>query len=362
MLPLVWCYLLRSYFKVFFLSVFAFIAVLIVSRFKEIARFAALCGNGFTTATFTLYQIPLILPLAIPMSALLAAFLLFQGLSQRCELTALRSSGWSLPSLLSPILLSALFLSLANFSLCSSLTPYCRRETKKLLYQETSSNPLLLLQRQNLVKIRGAYLNLSVKKGGQLAEDVSLIAYNGSSKRLGLFSAQKLYIAGDMLKGKSIAFLSYSHAPDPDLFDPLLLENQTSMSTAAPVLSSALKKHRPKLDPSALNLKMLRLRMQGSAPQRLGALSEILRRLFLSGAVCTFTLLGCAFGIQQARTVSRQSLFYVSSLVLGTLMAYLGLKALKLHPLLLWTTAILPHSLIFMLSIHRFRALSQGTR
>ena len=62
-------------------------------RFKDIARFAALSADGVKTGLFVLYQFPHILPIAIPISALIASFLLFQRLSKTYELTALRASG-----------------------------------------------------------------------------------------------------------------------------------------------------------------------------------------------------------------------------------------------------------------------------
>ncbi len=78
MFPILWRYLLRSYFKIFFLCLFSFVALLIVSRFKEIAKCAALSGSGSKAALFILYQIPFIIPLALPISSLCSSFLLVQ--------------------------------------------------------------------------------------------------------------------------------------------------------------------------------------------------------------------------------------------------------------------------------------------
>ena len=116
MIPILWRYALQSYLRVFLLSVCTFIAVLLVSRFKEIARFAALSSDSLKTALFVVYQFPLILPMAIPISALIASLLLFQRLSRGSELTALRASGLSLRSILTPLLFT-------SFSLPSSCSP-----------------------------------------------------------------------------------------------------------------------------------------------------------------------------------------------------------------------------------------------
>jgi lipopolysaccharide export system permease protein len=295
MIPILWRYLLSSYFKIFSLSIASFISILLVSRFKDIARFTALSGSWLQTSLFSLYQIPLILPLAIPISSLIASLLLFQRLSKSYELTAWRAAGLSLPALLSPLIYASFFLGLANFSFCANIAPYCRRETKTLLYLETTSNPLLLLQRQNLIRIKNTYLNMNVKEEGKLAEDLLFIAHNRSNKRLTLLSAKEIEVCEDKLLGYDVAIVSHLPSHEPLSFDSLVIENQASLSTAGPLLSSTLKKNRPHLDMSALNLKMLNIKKLEKGKQALSAHVEILRRISLALAVFSFTLLGVAF-------------------------------------------------------------------
>ena len=360
MIPILWRYLLQGYLKVFFLSVCTFVSVLIVSRFKEIARFAALCGDWLKTCLFLLYQIPFILPMAIPISALVASYLLFQRLSRSYELVALRASGLSFRSLVVPPLTAALFLACLNFSCSADISPYCWREAKALLYRETSANPLLLVQRQNLIKIKHAYLKMDVKKEGKEAHKFILIAHNESNDRLNLFSARRLYIAKTTLLGYDLSLLSHLYSNKDDEFDPLVIENQAEMSTAAPVLSAALKKNRPRLEANALSLRMLRLQHQEPGKQARGASIEIMRRVSLSLAVFTFTLFGCAFGIQQSRTPSKKGLIYTLLLTIPVLMAYLGLKALKTHLPLAFFAAFFPHLIIVFFSLTRLGSIARG--
>lgn len=351
-MPVLWRFLLCGYFRVFFLSVCTFIAVLLVSRFKDIARFTALSGDFLKTGWFVAYQIPLILPIAIPISALIASFLLFQRLSRTFELTALRASGLSLKALLTPLLLLSLLLSLLHFSFCAEISPFCRRESKTLFYRETTANPLLLLQRQKLVKIKHAYLNMKVKEDGTTADDFTLITHNESNQRLSLFSARHLRIANEKLLGYDVAIISYLHSEKEGTFDPLIIENQTSMSTAAPLLSTALKKNRPHLEPNALSLRMLCLRSEGFGKQAKAAFVEILRRLTLSLAVFSFTLLGCAFG--------HKGLWSALLLALILLISYFLGKELKSYPFFAIIAFFFPHPLIWLASIAKLRRLAQG--
>lgn len=360
MIPILWRYLLSSYLKIFSLSVSSFIAVLLVSRFKDIARFTALSGDWPKTALFALYQIPLILPLAIPISALIASLLLFQRLSKSYELTAWRASGISLSTLLTPLLTCSLFFSLVNFSLCASLSPYCRRETKALLYRETSNNPLILLQRQNLIKIKNAYLTMKIKQEGKAAEDLLLIAHNESNQKLTFLFAKELKLSKGKLLGHDVAIISHLPSEKQDTFDPLIIENQASMSTAAPILSTILKKNRPRLDMSALSLKMLNIKLLEPGKKALSARIEQLRRITLALAAFSFTLLGATFGYEKNRNPSKKGLFITLTLMLVWLSCYFLGKELKCHPLLASLTFLAPHLLIWFFSVFKLRQISRG--
>lgn len=351
-MPILWRYALQSYLRVFLLSVCTFITVLIVARFKEIARFTALSGDFSKTGLFIVYQIPTILPIAIPISALIASLLLFQRLSRTFELTALRASGLSLTAILAPLLTCSLFLTLMNFSICAEIAPYCRREGKTLIYHETTENPLLLLQRQKLVKIKHAYLDMQVKDD-ETTKDLVLIVYNESNDRLSLLSARKLRMFGEDLIGEDLALISYINAEDG--YDTLVIENQAFMSTSAPLLSTAMKKNRPRLDINALSLKMLRLDKKVKP-----AWVEILRRLSLSLAVFSFTLLGCTFGIEEGRNPSRKNLLFALLLTLTVLMSYLLAKDLKDFPFLATLAFLLPHPFIWVCSTVHLTRIARG--
>lgn len=346
-MPILWRYALQSYSRVLILSIGTFITVLIVSRFKEIARFTALTCDFGKTGMFIFYQIPAILPMAIPISTLISSLLLFQKLSRSYELTALRAAGLSLKTILAPLLMGSILLSLFNFSLCADIAPYCRREGKTMIYHETTENPLLLLQRQKLVKIKDAYLDMQVKDD-ETIKNLSLIVHNEGTQRLSLFSAKKLWLSGEELLGDDLAVVSY-------LSDSLLIENQSSMSTEAPLLSRALKKNRPRLDINALSFKMLRL-----SDKKKPALIELLRRVSLSLSVFSFTLLGCAFGIEEARSPTKKSLLFAFLLTLSVLLSYLLGKELKDFPWLATVAFLLPHPFIWACSLIHLQNISRG--
>ena len=199
-MPVLWRYLLRSYFQVYALCVTGFIAILLVMRFQEIAKFACSGAAKSTIFLFAVYQIPFILPFAIPISCLIAAILLFQRLSHTHELTALRASGLGLKVIVYPLMLGGTLLALVNFGMVSELAPRCRGLSKNLIYDMTALNPLFLFQKETLVKLRNSYVDMKVLKSGKYAEDVVFIMKNLSNQRLGIMIAKELSMNGDLLE------------------------------------------------------------------------------------------------------------------------------------------------------------------
>jgi lipopolysaccharide export system permease protein len=359
--PTLWRYLLKGYIRVFLLSVVIFLAVLLVMRFKEIARFTALSGCLGKTVPFILYQFPLILPIAIPISALIASFILFQRLNRSHELVALRACGLSLYSILAPLLFASALIAAGNFSMSAEIAPRCRCASKSMLYHETSVNPLLLLQRQQLIRAKHAYLDMAASSDGSKAKNVTMIAYNESNHRLALLQARELSIQKDKLLGRDVAFIFCLGSSSHEEFDSFVIENQYSMYTAAPVLSELLKKSKIRLDTNALTLRSLILRMQGEEKKAaLGAYGEILRRLSLSLAVFSFTCLGCVFGIENSRVASKRGFGLGLALMLAVLIGYLTGKELKTCPF--WATIVflIPHLFIWIASIARLKRIAQG--
>lgn len=357
--PILWRYVVGAYLKVFFLSVSTFVSVLIVSRFKDIARFAALSANWPKTGLYVLYQIPFILPMAIPLSAFIASFLVFQRLSRTQELTAFRALGLSFRNILIPLLMMSGFFTILNFSIVAELSPFCRLESNALLYRETSDNPLLLLQRQNLIKIRNTYLRMSAREDGSRVRNFLFITYNEANQRLNLLSANKMKIEGEELMGQDVAILSHLFS-DAGQFDPLILENQKTVRTEAALLSDSLKKNRPKIDNASLTLRMLKHKLHEKPKQRRSALVEVIRRTSLAFSVLTFTFVGCAFGIEQGRNPKKWPLLYALLISLSVLASYFLGKNFKAAPLMALLVYLIPHLLAWFFSLLRILRLSRG--
>ena len=74
-MPIIWRYLIGQFVKVSFTTVLGFIAILLTMRLDEIAHFASLGAPLRALTLFTFYQVFYILPIALPLSCLIHAFL-----------------------------------------------------------------------------------------------------------------------------------------------------------------------------------------------------------------------------------------------------------------------------------------------
>lgn len=363
-MPILWRYLLRGYFQIFFLCITAFICVLLVMRLEEIARFAGLGAPWSKILLFTFYQVPYILPLALPVSCLIACNLLFQKMSHSHELIALRAAGCSMRDIVSPILLAAGGLALFNLVLSCELAPRVRSYSKELVLQITASNPLVLLQKDSLIKLKGAYLDMHASAFPGSAQDVLFITKNVSNERLGLMIAKDLLVEGGELKGNEVTFISSLDPKIPQGFDHLVIENQKEMTTAAAGLSQFWSDAQWQMHEDYLPLRALLARdlvERKNEPPRIVKLhAELAKRLSLSLATITFTLIGLSFGVQIGRNRSKKNVIWSISLAAFFLVVFIAAKSLKNSPTLAIPLHFIPHLIVLFFCIRAFRRLNRG--
>ena len=363
-MPLAWRYLLRSYFQVFLLCVIAFIAVLLVTRFQDIAKFASASSSVSSVALYTLYQIPYILPLAVPISCLISAMILFQKLSGTHELTALRSCGLGLKEIATPLVLAGAILSFTNFIISSEVAPYCRGLSRQLVYELVASNPLVIMQKNTVIKISGAYVDMKSYKEGQHANEVILITKNTSSERLGLMMARKLSLKDQILYGSDVTFISSIDPKKEAMYDHLILEHQQSMNTRASNLTQHMQTADWLKNNDYLPLKLLIAKnLLEKSTEKFWSKSigvEITKRVSIGLSAFTFTMIGICFGMEIGRQKRNKGTFWAFGLAAFFMISFVATKSLKHTPSLACLAYLVPHPIILFFCLRNMGNLSRG--
>ncbi len=365
-MPLLWRYLLRNYIQVFCLSVVGFISVLLVTRFQTIARFAATGASKLYILKFVFFQIPFILPLAIPVSCLIASFLIFQRMSRSHELTAIRISGLSFFPIIFPLIACGTIIGLLNFTMVSEATPKCRALSKNLAYEMTTINPLCLLQKDTLIRLKNTYVDMKILKSGKYAEDVCFIMRNMSNQRLGLMLAKKISLEDQNLIGDGVSFISAIDPKNRNCFDHLIIENQTKMETQANHLADYLRSSDWNFSYDYLNLRMLQAKGVVEESSNGGpnpkALQEISRRISLGLAAIIFTLVGIAFGIETQRGRNVKRVLISSGLMAFYLVTFAAAKSMKHNGSVSTTLYLLPLLFILYFSLRGLKRVIRGAQ
>jgi lipopolysaccharide export system permease protein len=363
-MPLVWRYLLKSYFQVFLLCIVAFISILLATRFQEIAKFASASRSLSSVLLFTAYQITYILPLSVPIGCLLSSIILFQKLSHSHELTAFRACGMGIKPLAYPLIIAGILMSFGNFAISSEIVPYCRGKSNRLIYEIIGNNPLIITQKDTIVKLRGAYADLKSFKDGKIAKDVILITTNKSNERLGLMTAKELSIQNDLLFGKDVTFISSVDPKMLNTYDHLVIENQKTMSTKASSLTQHMQTAEWLRRNEYLPLKLLIAKQVFESKGNIGSIFhagiEIAKRITLGLAAFTFTMIGVSYGMEIGRYRRKKGTLWALGLAAFFMLSFVATKSLKSTPNAAILAYLLPHPIILFFCLTNMRRVSRG--
>ncbi len=379
-MPIIWRSLLGQYVKVFCLSLFSFIAILLVTRLDEVAQYASLGAPLKLVALFALYQVLYILPIAIPIACLISSIILYQNLSHTRELTAMRSSGLSICAITAPVLIAASVLAFLNFYMVSEWATRSHLSSRQMVNEIKSINPLILLQNKNLLRLKDAYVEMGSFYSGEVANDVIIAIHNRNTQRINLINAKKLSISHSALLGEKVSFISILDSEMNNTFDHLLIENQRNISSQSHEFSALLKKSGWRLSNDHLQMPLLLLRT-GEEKGRLQHLvkegaeehiikdgqrrinrcySEIARRFSAAIAAFTFTFMGTAFGIDISRRSSKKGTMTVIALAALFLMCFFAAKSYDYSLTISTSLYVIPHIIITGLSIWTLNRISKG--
>ncbi len=139
--------ILRSFIGPFFLIFFIVLFVLLVQFLWRYID--ELVGKGLDTKTIAelmLYISASLVPMALPLSILMASLMTFGNLGERYELTAIKASGISLQRIMRPLVMVVLILSIGDFFFANNVLPYANLQMRSLLYDIRQQRPELQIK------------------------------------------------------------------------------------------------------------------------------------------------------------------------------------------------------------------------
>lgn len=130
-------YVLRSFLPAFVLSLFAFSALyFIVDFFEKLDDILEKQVPAATAIGYFVYKTPLIVVQGIPLAALLAALITFGILKRNRELVALQAAGVGPLRYMTPIIVGAAFIAVAQFGLSETVARSLNQRAQEIWYEQ----------------------------------------------------------------------------------------------------------------------------------------------------------------------------------------------------------------------------------
>jgi len=360
--PILWKYLWKEFIKIFALSFFSFIAIILVFKLHDIAKFATLGVSFLEVIVFSLYQIPCIFPLALPLSCLFATLFLFHELSSSYEITALRSSGLSLLHITAPLMLIGALLCLLTTFIAFEIAPTSRLRSKEML-DKIKFNPLFLFSKNNRIKLKNYYIEMSNSDTGKEIKDLLFFAKN-STGQLYALTAKKVCLKNQELQAYNLGIITAFASNIRNNFNHLYIENQKKFCAPAFECIAFLLKEPSSLPNEYLSTKTLlaKTMLEKSVKKKSSrkAKFEVMRRLSLSCFSFTFIIMGMSFGLHVGRMPSYKKSFFCFCLTASTFCCFLIGKSFQKNPIISAYFYFIPHLAILIFSFLLQRKLNLG--
>jgi lipopolysaccharide export system permease protein len=376
--PTLWRYFLSQYMKVFGLSLFGFLVLLLSTRLEDFARFVSLGASFPLAALYIAYQIPYVMQIALPISSLIASLFLFQKLSQNKALTAMRASGLGLFEIITPLLVASTIIALLTFRFVLDVSATARHRAKELEFRLRSTNPLALVHNKKMLEAGGVSVEMkgSLQRDGRTTDFIMAVKNHDNSHPY-LFLAKEMWVENNIVRGKNVSLISTFEGPRPAFYNHLLIENSRESFFCLDDLSRAVSDDRIRPSNDSSQLRFLFAKKKDLAEQLAmkkadgkkakhqqnlysSCVSEIERRASLSLAILSCAMFGAAYGMFSTRVSSRLRLFIVAGAMMFFLISYLGAKAIDRNVTLAAWLYFLPHLLFFAIATVRLRNIEHG--
>ncbi len=185
-------FIFSSFIRPFFLT-FSIVIIILLMQFlwKYIDD---LIGKGlewYIILELLWYSTITLVPIALPLSVLLASMMLTGSLSEKSELTALNSIGKPFIYIMNPLLLIAFLIAVSSFLISNYAIPYSNLKATTLMYDIMQKKLNINIQEKIFFSdIEGYSIRINNKKSNDLMEDIIIYDYTEKKGIKKIFTAE----------------------------------------------------------------------------------------------------------------------------------------------------------------------------
>lgn len=294
-------YILRELGGIFIFGLAVFTTMLLINHLFFLARLAAEAGVPIRTNLILLVlRIPYLAAYALPMSMLLATLLAFGRLSDRNEITALRTTGWSLGRIALPVLFAGVLVTSMSLGMTEYVVPRSEARYRDLLAQAIRS-PVRVVQQHVLFRepVDGVesvfYARQLDTRDGTMSNVVIIQLLEGRPSRLIEAASARFGPDGWVLHDGTLYLLGNPSGITTQFRELRVTLKRTPKQMAAP----------PRRDPSELTIREVRaqiavLRATGESILRYAVSLQL--KLALPTSSVIFALLAVPLGLRPHRS------------------------------------------------------------
>ena len=185
-----------------------------------------------------------LIPIALPLSILLASMMVMGGMAERSEITALNSLGQPFIYITKPLLLFSLIIAITSFTISNYAIPYANLKATNLMYDIMQKKLSINIQEKVFFsEIEGYSIRVNKKRSDGIMQDV--IIYDYTSKK----GVSKVFIA----KSAKMAITNDNNYLIIELYDGESY-NEVTNSEDPYLLNTTFNKYSISLDLSSFHM------------------------------------------------------------------------------------------------------------
>jgi lipopolysaccharide export system permease protein len=304
-MPLYSRYILRTFFRLFGLSLAAFVGLyLLVEFFERIDDFIEYHAPAGLAVAYFLNKTPLIITQVTPLACLMAVFMTLGSFTRTAELTAMQAGGISLGRIAGPLLRMGLYFSLIILAANEFIVPSSVKQARHILSTEVRGGPAVIYKRDKIwLRHNRNILNIRLARPKQQTlEGISLISFDDRFRINQRLDADSATFTDRQWLCRNVVSRSFDPTSGDLTSEQKISEKLLDLSVTPDDFKVPGSKRNEDLSISELRHLARKLQKEGYNPTRFQV--DLHARIAAPFACLIMTFLGIPFAIRKGRGTS----------------------------------------------------------